>query len=139
MAADYDISVLSPASDWELFLSDGLNEHIGSLIAEAGFRPLAVKAKQGDTICGGIFAYLNWNWVQVSLVWVHPEHRGNGLGSKLIDALEARARSEGCKFAHLDTFSFQARPFYERFGYEVFAELSEYPPGHSRYFMKKTL
>jgi hypothetical protein len=39
----------------------------------------------------------------------------------------------------LSTFSFQARPFYERFGYEVFGELPDYPEGHSLYFMKKML
>lgn len=39
----------------------------------------------------------------------------------------------------LTTHSFQARPFYERFGYEVFGELSDHPAGHILYFMKKTL
>jgi len=39
--------------------------------------------------------------------------------------------------AFLDTFSFQARPFYERHGYECFGELRDHPPGHSHYFMRK--
>jgi len=38
-----------------------------------------------------------------------------------------------------DTFDFQARGFYERLGYEAFAELQDFPRGHSRFFMKKTL
>jgi endonuclease/exonuclease/phosphatase (EEP) superfamily protein YafD len=37
------------------------------------------------------------------------------------------------------TFSFQARPFYEKFGYEVFATLEDYPPGHRKYFLRKAL
>jgi hypothetical protein len=37
----------------------------------------------------------------------------------------------------LDTFSFQARPFYEKLGYEVFGQLEDYPRGHSRYFLQK--
>ncbi len=47
--------------------------------------------------------------------------------------------SRGCTYAHLNTFSYQARPFYEKRGYEVFAELDDYPKGHQRVFMKKCL
>ena len=54
-------------------------------------------------------------------------------------ALEDKARERGCEFSHLDTFSYQARPFYEKLGYEVFATLEDYPPGQQRFYMKKTL
>lgn len=39
----------------------------------------------------------------------------------------------------LDTFQFQARPFYERLGFEVFGRLEGLAPYFPRYFMKKTL
>ncbi|MDB5536981.1 MAG: Acetyltransferase family protein, partial [Devosia sp.] len=39
----------------------------------------------------------------------------------------------------LDTFSFQARPFYEKLGYSVFGTIPDYPPGGARYFLSKTL
>lgn len=42
------------------------------------------------------------------------------LAEGLILALEQAARERGCTHAHLDTFSFQARPFYEKLGYELF-------------------
>ena len=32
-----------------------------------------------------------------------------------------------------------AKPFYERAGYSVFGILEDYPPGHTRYFMRKDL
>jgi len=53
--------------------------------------------------------------------------------------MEHAAKERGCTAAHLDTFSFQARPFYESLGYEVFGTLDDYPQGHQRFFMKKTL
>jgi hypothetical protein len=56
-----------------------------------------------------------------------------------METIEQAAKERGCTYAHLDTFSFQARPFYEALGYEVFATLDEYPPGHHKYFMKKAL
>jgi hypothetical protein len=39
----------------------------------------------------------------------------------------------------LETLSFQARGFYERYGYSVFGELDDFPPGHRKYFLKKNL
>ena len=41
--------------------------------------------------------------------------------------------------AWLDTYDFQARPFYERHGYAVFGELDGFPNGHRRWFMRKRL
>jgi hypothetical protein len=53
--------------------------------------------------------------------------------------IEDVGRARGCTHAHLDTFSYQARPFYEHHGYELFATLDEYPPGQQRFFMRKSL
>jgi hypothetical protein len=41
--------------------------------------------------------------------------------------------------AYLDTFSHQARPFYEEFGYVVFGTLDDFPKGHARFSMRKRL
>jgi ribosomal protein S18 acetylase RimI-like enzyme len=65
--------------------------------------------------------------------------RLRGYGERLLRAAEEEARMQGCRGVCLSTFSFQARPFYERFGYEVFGELADYPAGHAYYFLKKTL
>jgi iron complex outermembrane receptor protein len=51
----------------------------------------------------------------------------------------AIGRKRGCHSAYLDTFSFQAKPFYERCGYEVFGVLEDFPKGHQRFFMRKSL
>lgn len=62
-----------------------------------------------------------------------------GVGTELMTRAEAEAASRGCHSAWLDTFEFQARGFHERLGYRCFGELSDYPPGFSRYFMKKRI
>lgn len=72
-------------------------------------------------------------------MWVHAELRGRGLGRHLMEMAEQEGRRLGCHGAYLDTFSFQARPFYERCGYEVFGVLERFPDEHQRYFMRKRL
>ena len=65
--------------------------------------------------------------------------RGKGHARKLLESAETYAMERGCIGAHLETFSFQARPLYEKLGYEVFGEIRDYPPGHTFYFMRKRL
>jgi ribosomal protein S18 acetylase RimI-like enzyme len=46
--------------------------------------------------------------------------RRRGVGRELMAQAEARAVERGCHAAWLDTFSFQARSFYEKLGYGEF-------------------
>jgi GNAT superfamily N-acetyltransferase len=121
-------------------LGDGLTEHALPTTGVPGFLPLAVFARDGGgRLAGGISAMVNWNWLQIQLVWISPELRRTGLGSQLLSRIESAGRERGCTNAHLDTFSYQARPFYERHGYELFATLDDYPSGHQRFFLRKAL
>jgi len=121
-------------------LGRGLTEHALPTTAVAGFLPLAVFARDASrTMVGGVQGTTNWNWLHVALFWIAAEHRHGGLGSQLLTTIEDAARRRGCTRAHLDTFSYQARPFYERHGYTLFATLDDYPPGHQRFFLRKDL
>ncbi len=121
-------------------LGDGLNQHAVNSIGNRGFDDIAVWARNEQLgLVGGIYAYINWNWIQICLVWIDDSLRNQGLGSDLLNSIEQIAIERGCTQAHLDTFSFQARGFYERFGYEVFGTLENYPPSQARYYMRKLL
>ena len=121
-------------------LRAGLTEHAREIIDRPGFRPLAVFARDaGGELAGGAYGFVNWNWLDVSLLWVAESLRGHGLGSKLLTRLESEAWARGCQHAHLETFSYQARAFYERHGYRKFARLPDYPPGHEKVYLQKTL
>jgi len=88
---------------------------------------------------GGILGEVYWGWFYIDLLWVEEELRGQGYGQRLLEIAEKEARKHGAKHAYLDTFSFQAPDFYKRYGYKVFGELQNFPPGHQRYFMTKQL
>jgi len=91
----------------------------------------------GRRVVGGLAGFTRWSWLFVDTLWLTDEMRGRGLGSELMRRAEEEAIRRGCRHAYLDTFSFQARGFYERLGYEVFGRLDDFPEGHARYFLQK--
>ena len=86
-----------------------------------------------------LLGYSRWGWLFLDAVAVPGELRWQGWGRRLIEATEMAAVERGCRYIWLQTYSFQARPFYEKLGYRVFGQLPDHPPGHTRFFMFKTL
>jgi GNAT superfamily N-acetyltransferase len=99
---------------------------------------LAARGEAGR-LAGGLYGHTAWSWLFVDLLWVDGPLRQRGLGRRLLQAAEAIARARGCTSAYLDTFDFQARPFYERQGYVVYGTQLGYPPGHQRFYLSKVL
>ena len=76
--------------------------------------------------------------VEIRGLWLHEEERGKSLGDLIVLELEREAISRGARSALLDTYSFQARRFYERIGYECFGTF-KYPNDVERFYMRKNL
>jgi GNAT superfamily N-acetyltransferase len=107
---------------------------------ESTYYPLHLYLKnERDETMGGLTGEIWGGWLYVSILWVDPAVRGKGWATKLMNQAEALGRERQCHSAHLDTHSFQARPFYEKRGYEVFGTLDDYPKGHKRFFLRKKL
>ncbi|HEX7970577.1 MAG TPA: GNAT family N-acetyltransferase [Stellaceae bacterium] len=118
----------------------GLIAHNEARAGPGGHHLLAVLVKDDrGKVLGGLWGSTAWQWLFVHLLWLPEGLRGAGLGSDLLRRAEAEARRRGCRNVWLDTFSFQARGFYEGLGYSVFGTLDDYPPGHRRFFLQKAL
>jgi len=122
------------------FINDGVDNHNIATTALAPYFPtnFVLRSRRGEVL-GGLLGMIWGGWLQVGTLWVALPVRGQGHGSRLLDAAESYAVDRGCGGVLLDTFSFQARGFYERHGYTVFATLPDYPPGHARHFLTKPL
>jgi GNAT superfamily N-acetyltransferase len=121
-------------------VTDGLRAYNRSQVGDSRHLPLVLSVRGDDgRVVAGLVGDTRWTWLFVSLLWVDESCRGTGLGKNLIATAETEARKRGCRHAYLDTFSFQARPFYEALGYTLFGELEEFPPGQRRYFLRKKL
>jgi len=138
---DLELSVeTQPGSRDVDALAQGLTAHALPTTGRPGFQPLAVFARdRAGVLVGGVHGQVNWTWLHIGLFWVSDERRHRGLGSRLLAAIEEAAIARGCTQSHLETFSYQARPFYERHGYRLFATLEDYPPGHQNFYLRKTL
>lgn len=90
-------------------------------------------------VIGGLWGRMSRGWLFVELLVLPEQARGRGLGTELIRQAEAMVRERGGSGVWLDTFSFQARPFYEKLGYHVFAEIPDYPAPHRRFLLAKRL
>lgn len=103
------------------------------------YRALALVISHPDTdeIIGGLWGETMYSHLHIDLLFVPEALRRTGLGRQLMLKAEEEAIRRGCRGAWLDTFSFQARGFYERLGYTVFGTMDNFPPGHSRFFLKK--
>jgi GNAT superfamily N-acetyltransferase len=90
-------------------------------------------------LLGGLILQSYWRESYIELLWLSARARRTGLGGRLIEEAERRARRRGSRLIHLNTYSFQAPGFYEKQGYERFGGISGSPQGESRHFYVKRL
>ena len=94
-------------------------------------------------VVGQLFAGLDgftWGgYAKVEFLWVAAEHRGRGLGSRLLAAAEREALARGCGSVVLDTHEFQAPGFYRKHGYTLVGTTLETPRGYRQFLFQKRL
>ena len=122
------------------FVRESLALYNVAATGDSYYSPLAIFLKdERGAVLGGALGHVWGGWLDLDTLWVSELVRGQGYGAKLLTAAEDEARAQGCHGVYLTTFSFQARPFYEKFGYEVVADIPDYPKGHSHHVLKKSL
>lgn len=100
---------------------------------------LLITAPGEPAVLGGLWGQSRWGAFYVDMIVVPEALRGTGVGTDLMIRAETEARARGCHLMWLDTYAFQARPFYERLGFEVFGQMDGPEPFYPRWFMCKTL
>lgn len=95
----------------------------------------AVRLMPGEPATGG------QAYGEVKRMYVSPAHRGQRLGVRLMDTLEATLRDEGIGLALLETGGeqHQAVRLYRRCGYAATAAFGGYPDNGLSVFFRKVL
>ena len=131
-------------NDDERAIAQRLTDEIGEFNLKATgiaeFHEMFTVETDGD---GELLARVyGWSWggtCRIEALWVRGDMRRRGVGSRLLAAAEKHGRGHGCTQLALDTHTFQARPFYERHGFDVVGELRDYPKRHSKLLLRKQL
>jgi GNAT superfamily N-acetyltransferase len=129
-----------PGEPLTRFVSDNVININHARTGVAEWHPIGyfLKNARGEWLAG-LTGYVWGGWMHVNFIWVTESLRGQRHGTRLMDAAESFAIGHDCIGATLETHSFQAPGFYAKRGYEVFGTLADYPPGHSKLFLRKSL
>jgi ribosomal protein S18 acetylase RimI-like enzyme len=139
--SEYQITAEHSESSTELRqLHESLDQSNMDIIGDREYWPVifCVRNARGE-LCGGIGCDIWGGWLHIQVLWLRAEARGYGLGAELLRRAERYAVERGCSRAYVSSFSFQAPGLYTKFGYQVFGELTNFPPGHTHYFLQKHL
>lgn len=129
-----------PATDELSQIVDGVRSFNRTLVGYEPPRAVACFLRdENGHIVGGAQGDLWGSSVHIAGMWVAEDYRGKGYGSALLTAVENYAADHGHLLSYLETTSFQARPFYESLGYQVFGELPGIAEGCTLFFLKKEL
>lgn len=128
-----------PAARDVQFLEASIDEFNLSHTGVRDARLLSIFVHDDDRIVAGLYG---WTWggcCEIKTFWIDEQWRGQGLGTRLMNAAETEARVRGATQMVLSTHSFQAPDFYRRFGFEVVGSVDDYPAGHQSIYMRKRL
>lgn len=129
--------------DRDIILQGLLEYNVGKvpLTQEKGLEivNLTLRDEENNIVAAIMSRIYGWNAMEVSVLWVHKDYRGQGLGKQLMHEAESIAKGKGCSLIHLSTFDFQAPDFYKKLGFIIFGELDNSPMGHKLCFLKKEI
>lgn len=101
---------------------------------------LAFGLYQEERLVGGLLAKISMETAHINLLAIDENLRGQDWGTKLMAHGEEAMKELGLKNITLTTRSYQARGFYEKQGFDLFAELADVPKvGITRYYFIKRL
>ena len=74
---------------------------------------------EGEPFAGCVYLKVTGDRAYFGMLSIDPPRQGRGLGRRLIDAVEARARERGCRYMdiHIVNLREELPPYYRRCGY----------------------
>lgn len=94
---------------------------------------------ENSIIRGGAVVWVHKESIYVDILWIEESLRGQGYGTKLLQAAEEEGKKRGCKYSTVDTYSFQAEEFYLKNEYQIIGEVRNYLFHHTKIFFRKEL
>lgn len=134
------ICCADPAMDDVQYLEDRIRAFNTAATGITDGQWLAIFMRDNDQrIVAGICGDTWGGCAEIRQFWVEEERRGQGIGTRLLEAAEQEAHQRGCRQMLITTFSFQAPGFYTKHGFEIVTMVNNHPHGHTSMLLRKKL
>lgn len=135
--------VISDNKDYQNTIQNGIikfnnEKHPENIIfqvyREKGYSdPFGFYALLNNQVIGGIIAHKKMQWLDIDILFVNQDYRSNKIGSQLMSKAIEYCKNQELIGVHLYTLDFQAKGFYEKQGFQLIAEIKDWPKGITRY------
>jgi ribosomal protein S18 acetylase RimI-like enzyme len=130
---------LTPALKASIY--QGFAEHAINAVGVDGVanEPIAFEIHEDGAFLGACVCQLFWGNLHIKNLLTKAEHRGRGIAKALMEHAFAFGRQNGCRFAFVETMSFQAPEFYQKLGFVIELKRDGYTAGTSFYYLRRDL
>ena len=131
--------------DFQDFVKQIFNEQYektfgSTLLEKLEARDYFFKREENGNLIALLHAQQVLENIHIKALVVEPNYQKQGLGASLLAELEEKAMAEGASSVTLSTKSYQAKDFYLKQGYEIYASLEDVPQkGITKYHFIKRL
>ncbi len=141
MKSTYNITQNLLSTEVKKLIFQGFSEHAICQTGKDGLSEESISFEifEGSTFVGAIVVQLFWGQLQIKYLIVDKKYRGQGIGQQLMKRALEFGKERGCQFAFLETMSFQALKFYQKFGFVIEFTRPGYAKDTSFHYLKKTL
>lgn len=137
MQINYDNKV---SEELKRFINQGFSDHAISEVGSDGeMQALVFTFTDEEKVLGAVVAKTFWGGLHIKNLYVSPDARGRGIGRELMNAACVKGKELGCRFAFVETMSFQALDFYQKLGFELEFTRPGYDHGVSFHYLNLRL
>ena len=128
----------TPSSNDIFFITKQLNKET---FKYGDSHPFAFFIRDDESnITAGANGFVIYGAIYTDQLWVSKNHRGQGIGRKIMGKVHELGKLQGCKIATVQTMSFHgAIGFYQKLGYTEDFKRDGYISGSSCFFLRKNL
>ena len=120
------------------FINEEFTDYSTACEVALNYEEFCYAAEEDGKIMGVIIGRAYYNEVHIGDLIVSKECRREGVGRKLVAAVESAFSGKGYEKIALTTFGFQAPEFYKKLGYELeFVRKDRDPKLHKYFYLKK--
>lgn len=142
VATELRLTIDDPASDEtkELVLNQ-MKKTIEDVVGKYDRKSFTITVKNTNSkIIAGLSGVIRGKFeCHVERLWVDENYRSQGIGTKMIKAVENYARANHCGTIILETMDFQAEGFYSKLGFKRIATIPQGRFGRDQHVMRKIL